>query len=321
MHHAVPSSCLRLVLLSSVLALAACARPAPLPPLSPAPLLSTARGADLHQTLIALATQRVVPWDTFVATLAQHQVVALGEEHYHPDIQAFELRLLQALVQASAQPVLLAMEFLERDMQPAVDAYLAGHSDAAAFQAQIKATPEFVQYYMPLLQYARQAGITVRALNTPRALARRVSKEGLAPVVASLTPAERATLATVIAPAPAAYRAYFARAVAASHPLPSEQLQRFTDAAFLKDETMAEALATALAQTPQATVLVIAGRFHTDYGLAIPASLRQRRPEVRLVRVTTIAVEADEAVDVRQLATEDLAEYVWFAPPGPAPRS
>lgn len=314
-----PAFCayLRLLCLATALALSACALPPPGPPLATHQVLTTVRGAQLHGTLVDLTTQRVVPWETFIATLPPYQVVAFGEEHYHPDIQAFALRLLQALVQATPQPIILAMEFLERDMQPAVDAYLAGQSDATAFQAAMKATPDFVQYYMPLLHYARQTGLSVRAMNAPRTLARRVTKEGLAEVLASLTLAEQASVATLLTPASPAYRAYFTRAAAASHPLPAEQLARFIDAAFLKDETMAESLATALAQTPQATVLAIAGRFHSDYGLAIPASLRQRLPAVRLVRVTTIAVGAQETVDVRQLATEGLAEYVWFAPPAP----
>ena len=82
--------------------------------------------------------------------MAQAQVVAVGEEHYHPDIQAFELRLLQALVQHRPQRIALAMEFLERDMQSAVDAYLSGNSDAVTLQTQIKATPDFIQYLLPL---------------------------------------------------------------------------------------------------------------------------------------------------------------------------
>ena len=83
-------------------------------------------------------------------TVAQAQVVAVGEEHYHPDIQAFELRLLQALVQHRPQHVALAMEFLERDMQSAVDAYLSGNSDAATLQTQIKATPALHPILLPL---------------------------------------------------------------------------------------------------------------------------------------------------------------------------
>ena len=303
------------VLLSLVL-VSACARP-PSPPAAPRVVLSTARGVQLQGTMVELSTQTTLAFDSFVNTAAKAQVVAVGEEHYHPDIQAFELRLLQALVQHRPRHVALAMEFLERDMQAAVDAYLSGNSDDTTLHRQIKATPAFIQYYFPLLQYARQAGIPVLAMNVPRSFARRVTREGLPAVAASLPLAERAYMAATFFPITPSYRKYFLQAVAAAHPLPEEQHDRFVEAAHLKDDTMAESLATLLESAPDTTILAIAGRFHVDYGLAIPALLRQRRPHVTVQRVTATAVTADEVIDLRDLAREALADYVWFAPPRP----
>jgi uncharacterized iron-regulated protein len=69
------------------------------------------------------------------------------------------------------------------------------------------------------------------------------------------------------------------------------------------------------------TVLAIAGRFHFDYGLAIPTLLRQRQPHVMLQRVTTMAVAADDIIDLRDLARDTLADYVWFVSPRPETRA
>jgi hypothetical protein len=49
--------------------------------------------------------------------------------------------------------------------------------------------------------------------------------------------------------------------------------------------------------------------------------LRQRQPHASLRRVTTMAVAADETIDLRKLAQETLADYVWFAPPRPETRA
>jgi len=227
-----------LVLLLCPLFLSACARRAPwrdgvgAGPEGPSPpaagvVLSTARGAQLQGTLMALSTRRLLAFDTFVEAVAQTQVVAVGEEHYHPDIQAFELRVLQALAQHRPQRLALAMEFLERDMQPAVDAYLAGESDAATLQERIKATPAFMQSYLPLLHYARQANIPVLAMNAPRALARRVRREGFQAVVQSIPDAALAHLPATRAAITVPYRTYFLKAVATSHPLQEERIERF----------------------------------------------------------------------------------------------
>lgn len=303
-----------LMLLLCLLTLSACALRTASPPAGTA-VPSSARGAQLQGTVVELTTQTALPFEAFVQAVARAQVVAVGEEHYHPDIQAFELRLLQALVQRRPRHIALAMEFLERDMQSAVDAYVSGHSDAATFQMQIKATPDFIQYYFPLVQYARQAGVPVLALNVPRSLARRVSKEGLQAVAESLRPPERAYMAATAFPISPQYRTYFLQAVAAAHPLSEEQRDRFVEAAHVKDDTMAESLAAFLERAADMTVLAIAGRFHFDYGLAIPALLRQRCPGVTMQRVTTMSVAADDSVDLRELARENLADYVWFAPP------
>ena len=305
-----------LLLLLCMVTVSACAMHTASPPADHA-VPSTVRGSQLQGTIVELSTQRTLAFEAFVNAVAQAQVVAVGEEHYHPDIQAFELRLLQALVQHRPKHIALAMEFLERDMQSAVDAYLSGSSDAATLQPQIKATPDFIQYYFPLVQYARQAGVPVLALNVPRSLARRVTKEGIQAVAESLLPPERAYMAATFVPIQPQYRTYFLQEVAAAHPLAEEQRDRFVEAAHLKDDTMAESLAVFLERAADMTILAIAGRFHFDYGLAIPALLRQRRPHVTIQRVTTMTVAADAMIDLRDLAREALADYVWFAPPRP----
>jgi len=310
----------RLMLCLLAMTLSACALRVP-SPAAPGPGLSTARGAQLHGTLVELSTGRVLAFDAFVEAVIRAQVVAVGEEHYHPDIQAFELRLLQALAQRRPQRLALAMEFLERDMQPAVNAYLAGTGDVATLQEPLPVTPGFMQYYFPLLQYARQATIPVLAMNTPRALARRVSQEGLQAVVQSVPAAERAHLPTTFSAITPQYRAYFLRAVATAHPLQEEHIASFVAAAHVKDDTMAESLATFLEPGADGIVLAIAGRFHFDYGLAMPALLRQRRPHVTIRRVTTMAVAADDTIALLELAREHLADYVWFVPPRPETRA
>ncbi len=84
---------------------------------------------------------------------------------------------------------------------------------------------------------------------------------------------------------------------------------------------MAASLAAFLERVPDCTVLAIAGRFHFDYSLAIPALLQQRRPHVTVQRVTTMTVAVDETIALSELAREHLADYVWFAPPRPETRA
>jgi len=264
-----------------------------------------------------MRTLRLIDFDTLIRNLAPAHFIALGEEHYHPDIQAFELRLLQALAQQRPHQLALAMEFLERDAQDTVDTYLAHTIDRETFHTRLNASASFQRLYAPLVHYAQQARLPTIAMNLPRRISRQVVKEGLNSVLQGLNPADRALLPPALPEVPERYRTYFLDRVQEHHPVEGEQAIRFTDASFLKDVTMARALALFLEQHPYHAVLAIAGRFHMDYGIAIPHLLQQQRPQVNMRRITTMTVSRRRAVDLRQLQAENIADYIRFFPPTP----
>jgi uncharacterized iron-regulated protein len=265
-----------------------------------------------------MRTQRFTTFEAMVAQVAQAQVIAVGEEHYHLPIQALVLHLLDVLAQRRPQRLALAMEFLERDMQPVVDAYLAGTIDEGTLQQRLGASEDFMQLYFPLLEYARHTSIPVLAMNVPRRLANQVAKDGLQATLGRLSETEKAYVPESLADITAEYRTYFLQAVAASHPpKDAQQATQFLEAAHLKDDTMAASLAQFLERHADFTVLALAGRFHVDYAKALPRLLRQRRPGVTLQRLTMMAVAPSDTIHLHKMAEEALADYVWFAPPLP----
>jgi uncharacterized iron-regulated protein len=78
---------------------------------------------------------------------------------------------------------------------------------------------------------------------------------------------------------------------------------------------MAEALAHFLEAHPGVTILALAGRFHFDYGKAIPALLQQRRQHTVMRRITAMTVANDSVIDLQHLARDTIADYLWFSPP------
>jgi uncharacterized iron-regulated protein len=264
-----------------------------------------------------MRTLRLIDFDTLIRNLAPAHVIALGEEHYHPEIQAFALRLLQALAQQRPHQLALAMEFLERDAQETVDTYLAHTIDRETLHTRLNASAAFQRLYAPLIHYAQQARLPTLAMNLPRRISRQVTQEGLQSVLQGLTPADRALIPPELPDVPERYRTYFLDRVQAHHPVEGEQAIRFTDASFLKDVTMARALALFLEQHPHHTVLAIAGRFHMDHGIAIPDLLQQQRPQVNMRRITTMTVPHRQAIDLQQLQAENIADYIRFFPPAP----
>ena len=310
--HAIRWQCHQRLLLCLVFMLSACASPTPN---HRAPLSATMPGHQLHGILADMRTLQPLNLRMLVANMRDIQVVFVGEEHYHPDIQAFELRLLQTLTQQRPQRIALAMEFLERDDQQTVDAYVNKRIDRATFHKRLKASPSFRRYYTPLLRYARRTGVPVLAMNAPRQIARQVARTGLRQTLQELSTAERAHLPTSFPAVPDQYRQYFLEAVASHHPVQGKRATHLTESSFLKDMTMADTLATFLQNHPDFTVLAIAGRFHVDHGIAVPTLLAEQHANVTMRRITAMTVTADKAVNLSELKREAIADYIRFFPP------
>lgn len=280
-------------------------------------LPNATRGQYLQGRLIDIRGPRFISFDNLVEAVRQADVVAVGEEHYHADIQAFELKLLRALAQRRPQRVALSMEFLERDQQATVDAYLAGGMRKEVFQKRLNATSAFMQDYFPLVHYAQQVGMPVIAMNVPRRLARQVAEYGFTQTMQGLNALDRSYLPVSLGLIPNAYRDYFLDAVAEFHTLTGAQARRFVEASYLKDITMATALATFLDQHPTFTVLAIAGRFHFDYGFAIPTLLRQQRQGVVIRQITTMAIDSEQTFDLQPFVQDTIADYLHLVAPAP----
>ena len=100
-----------------------------------------------------------------------------------------------------------------------------------------------------------------------------------------------------------------------------------TDAAFLervfaaqciKDDTMAESIALALADAGEPAPVVVHwnGRFHSDFGLGTVERLRRRVPDLNIAVVSMI--ETDD-LDRDLVGDEiDQGHYVIMVPPEPA---
>lgn len=237
------------------------------PPTPQAPLPAEAAwNADGSPTTLDATVARFLGDDA--------DIVVFGELHGHEVGAAWELGLLEGLA-AGDRPLALAMEFLERDVQPAVDAWLAGEMDDDAFVKAARQGSAYATTHGPLMRFAKEHGLPVVAANAPRLLVTRFRKadEAYAAWLETLEPEERATLPRSCELLDDAYRAKF---VAFMGP---ERGPTFFRAQSLWDDAMAEALADFRARHPEHRVLFVVGAFHVTDGLGTITKLRARRPD------------------------------------------
>lgn len=319
----------RLLSLAALIALAApsagCARargtapasgpaPQPVAAVAPAPQAGTAQAPRM--VLRHGQTGREVPWSTVESLALRSDVLFFGEFHDDPAGADVERRLWQSLTAQrgrGARPATLAMEFIERDTQPVLDAYLAGTLPEADFVKQARQGPGYAAAHRPLIEHAKAVGRPVIAANAPRPLvtAYRKQQAPYAEWLGTLTEAQRATLPRSTSTPDDAYKARFVEMMG------GERAQAIFKAQALWDDAMAEAVADRRAAHPAERVLLVVGGFHVQGRLGTVTKFRERRPGDR-VAVIAMAHGEDEALslpaDMRGEA--DLVLVV----PKPAPR-
>jgi uncharacterized iron-regulated protein len=272
----------------AILVVAAAMRRAPPPGYVPERVYDTRRGAFSD-------------FEVMLADVAAADVVLVGEQHDDPNTHRLEAAILEGLSRRRAAAT-VSLEMFERDVQGAVDAYLASRTDEPAFLAASRPWPRYATDYKPLVDLAIASRWPVVAANVPRTYASMVAKSGLS-ALDSLPPAERAHIAREIQCPLDGYFDRFAETMN-SHPMPGADKQtdaerratseRYYFAQCIKDETMAESIASAVesrAGRPGA-VVHYNGAFHTDFGAGVAERVRRRLPSKRVVVISILPVDS-----------------------------
>jgi uncharacterized iron-regulated protein len=199
--------------------------------------------------------------------------------------------------------VSLALGMLERDVQEPLDHFQMGHMDEAEFLSQARPWPGYERTYKSILDLAMSAKWPIVAPSLPGAVALEIAASG-----ADATKARGADGAPMArewkCPTSDAYFARF-QALTGSRPSPwvtpapdARAVERYYLAQCLKDETMAESIATAHAVASAGgkspLVVSITDRFHSDYGQGVVERTRRRMPGRILVTIAIVPVPSLE---------------------------
>ncbi|MCH8968366.1 MAG: ChaN family lipoprotein [Planctomycetes bacterium] len=257
-------------------------------------------------------TGEALSFDAFLDALARADVVFLGETHIDETTHRVELAVYEGLLARRKGKVVLAMEMFERDVQPALDDYLAGRIDETAFLDKARPWSNYRTGYRPLIEKARSSGSPVVASNFPRPLRRRVGMEGPEVLDTLEGDAKREAPAELFPNTPAYWRRVdnAVRSHRAMMGDISGDDQRLYSTQSLWDNSMGEACALALDEHAGHSVLHVNGGFHSAYWDGTVRQLLLRRPRTRVI---TVAISPVMNPDVAEVASVPTADYVVFA--------
>lgn len=220
-------------------------------------------------------------------------VVFIGETHSHQAGLAAAEDLFARVLGLAPESAALGLEFYERDQQVPLDDYLAGITDENTFRETV-GKPAENDTHRPLIEAARGAGRPVWALNAPRRYVRLARTRGLDAFVA-LTDEQRRLVAIPDRLTTGRYADTFYELMsgmgghgeADTDAGPSEMAVGFFRAQNVWDTTMSSSAVRALDAGARPLVIVV-GRFHTDFGGGLLERLRVAAPGARVMTVSVV---------------------------------
>ena len=266
-------------------------------------------------------------------------VLIIGETHDDPVAHLLEAEMLRraderyAQAQSKKRPVALSMEMFERDVQTALDEYLAGLITERNFLQSSRPWPNYPTDYRPLVEYAREHRLPVIAANAPARYVSRVSANGPDSLNVLSKEAKSWLPPLPFPPASADYAAKFnsfmqsamggPQAATPSTANPHAQANphgsmHLLDAQDLRDASMADAIANFLKHNKDALVVQVNGTFHSEERMGVPEQIKHYRPKARVVVVTILPDEGFPNFDAARLGK--LGDYVIVTDPS-LPRS
>lgn len=290
--------------------------PAPATPASAQPV--TARPATAQYAphrVFDTRRRRFIDLETLISRIANDADVAfLGEFHNDAGTHVLQAAVLEGVKRRREGKVVLALEMFERDVQPQVDAYLAGSIDETAFLAQSRPWPNYRTDYRPMVEFAKAQSWPVIAGNVPRRLAQVVSRRGLL-ALDSIPESDKPFIARENLCPRNAYWERFRETMGdmSGHgmQMTPDQLEamvwRTYEAQCVKDEAMAESIVAARA-AHNTLVIHANGAFHSDYRLGTAERVKRRDLRARQIVVSFAPIEDLDAANGRE--RRKLGDYV-----------
>lgn len=251
-------------------------------------------------------------WEEAARELAGADVVLMGEVHGHTLGNAVQQELYEDILVLNPLAQ-LSMEFYERDEQVALDDYLAGITDRAAFEkASGRSKGNNPPAHARMIDASREAGRPVIASNAPRRYVRLARTDGYERLE-MLGQAQRALLEIPEGTPKGAYRDRFVEAMGgmASHG-GEAMIEGFLRSQTVWDATMAQSIVDGLGGG--APVVHVVGYFHAQFGgepggSGLVDQLRARgEGELKILSLITLPADSELLRD----RDEGLADFVVY---------
>lgn len=243
---------------------------------------------------------RKVKYEKMVESVSGADVVLFGELHNNPISHWLQLELTGDLFAARGADLIMGAEMFEADNQIILDEYFSGWITQEKFEDEARLWPNYKTDYKPLLEFARIHGVSFVATNIPRRYANSVFKKGL-PLLDSLS--EEAT--RYMAPLPLEYDTSLNCYNQLIHGagMQGHGSVNLADAQAIKDATMSHFILKN--RDPGKVFIHFNGAYHSDNFESIYWWLKEARPDLKIVTITTVSQKEATGLEEENEGTAD----------------
>ena len=313
----------RLLAGTLTIALAACALAAPLPLLADQAVLHMAIGDPARRDrevpvvldgITDTATGELITPPELAKRLAGTGILFIGENHTDQEFHDVQFRTIRALHEAGRE-VLIGLEMFPYTEQAVLDSWNKGRYTEEGFVELARWYDNWGyhwNYYRNIFLYARDQGINMYAVNSPRDLVKAVRAKGFD----SLTPEEAAHLPPRLAPENdehrRMYRAFFDKDDALH--MNESALDGLYRAQTMWDATMGWNALEALRKHggKDAIMVVLIGAGHVTFGLGSERQIDEHYSG-KISSLVPVTVVDDDRQPVKQVRAS-YASFVWGLP-------
>ncbi len=228
-----------------------------------------------HMAPIVVQPQKSATLPELMTKLRSERLIYVGETHTAFADHLLQLEVLRGMA-SRPDGLALGVEWFQAKFQPVLDAYLAGEISEADMLKQTEYYDRWrfdYRLYRPIVQFARDKGIPIIALNASKELTSGISRSGINELPAEL----RSQLPDSYDVSDKTYEAAL-REVFEQHARGDDEadFQRFLEVQLTWDESMAQRVAEYLKANPAGRMLVLAGKGHVAGRSGIPNRVTRR---------------------------------------------
>jgi len=261
---------------------------------------SSSKNGDSHPPLPTriIDLSALPDLDGSLPLLTGKRLLLIGETHTRLADHLNQLAIIQGLYHRG-KDIAIGVEFFQQPFQAHLDDFIFGgleHTDLLSRTEYYDRWGYDYRLYEPIMEFTRERGIPLVALNVSSEIVKKVSTQGWDGAKKTLTPSELAQFPQTVDRRNKYYEQRLRKIFEQHSDVSKKDFQRFLDVQLLWDEGMAKSAAKYLVAHPDRTLVVLAGAGHLSYGDGIPSRVKRRTPVDAAIILPATGIELDSGI-------------------------